>query len=266
MNEPGKNKAQVILIIIALCILAMVIQSVRAVGQQGCPNDVCDDAISVPDQTWEAFCNDDCNEDFDIAWDPDWWHPQFPCGYLNYDQWFQIEVQTGGQILFHIESNYTHEDSTIIGNFGPLEGVTMDIFSGDDCQNIEFIWGTACYWQTDQEYCCFPEYDPTRQTWEFSLFMEPGTYFVNVDGFGYSVGCGTWMWAEPFFLGFQQSEDGQPIPSSQDLEDENTQSKHFEDPVIRVTDLLGRQMKPEKGKILIYHFRSGKRKKIIIGG
>ena len=230
----------------------------------GCPSDICEDAISVVDQIWEPFCNDNCTEDFYLNWNPSWPYWDFPCGYLNYDQWYQIEVEVGGQVFFQIESDFTHEDSTIIGNFGPLEGISMDIFAGNSCQDLEFIWGTACYWQSEQEYCCFPEYDPTRQAWEFSINMDPGTYFVNVDGFGYSVGCGTWMWSEPFFLGFQQPLDGYNAPPALDLSDEDSQSKRPEDRVVLITDLLGREVNLKKGEILILHFRSGKKEKIII--
>ena len=164
-----------------------------------CPSDVCQDAIEVPNQTPEAFCNYDCEEDFNQPWDG-WWHSLFPCQYYNYDQWYIIEVQVGGMIQFHIESDYNTIEE--IGVDGEYEGVVMDIWEGDDCSSIEFLWGTQCYWMTDEVYYINPpEFNPSRQEWNFTIDLDPGTYFINVDGFGYSVGCGEWWWSEQILLG-----------------------------------------------------------------
>jgi len=163
-----------------------------------CPSDICEDAFNVTEQTPEAFCNYDCNEDFSQPWDG-WNFSQFPCQYLNYDQWYTIEVTEGGMVQFHIESDYNTPEE--IGEDGEYEGVVMDIWQGDDCDNIEFLWGTNCYWMTDEVYYINPsEYNPSRLEWDFTIELEPGTYYINIDGFGYSVGCGEWWWSEPFFL------------------------------------------------------------------
>lgn len=181
-----------------------------------CPNDLCEDAIYVEELTPTPFCNCECNEDFGIPDDPSWvpFFPGYPCQYPNYDMWYQIEVESGSPqipspIEFYVGTNYVHEDSTTIGNFGPLEGVTLDIWSGDypdNCMGIDFVFGTNCYFNPTyadnvESYCCFPEYDPTRQEWYFTVQLPPGIYYVNIDGFGYSEGCGEWWWAEPYFLG-----------------------------------------------------------------
>ena len=165
-----------------------------------CPNDICQDAIYVEEQTPTSFCNYDCNSDFDLPYSPEWNFPNYPCQYLNYDMWFQIEVVTGGFVEFYVGTDYVNETETVIGNNGPLEGVSMGIFSGDQCNSLDFVIGTACYWWSDYDNCCFPVFVPTRQEWNFTVDLEPGTYYVNIDGFGWSVGCGEWWWQEPYFL------------------------------------------------------------------
>lgn len=162
-----------------------------------CPNDVCDDAIAVEQQTPTDFCNYDCNEDYDLI-GGNWIYPQFPCSYMNYDMWFVIEVEVGGMIEFYVDSDYSIE-AVDEGNFGPLEGITLELYSGS-CGFLEFVTGTNCYWMNDANVCCFGAYDPSRQGWYFTVELVPGTYYVNIDGFGYSEGCGEWWWSEPYFL------------------------------------------------------------------
>lgn len=236
----------------SLLLLIAVLAADIALGQ--CENDLCSGAIDVPNQTPESFCNYDCEEDFDLMWSGEWNFSFGPCHYMNFDQWFSIEVEQGGEILFQIETDYTHIDSTVIGNHGPLEGVVMDIYQGESCEDLEFIWGTACYWMMEQEFCCINDFDPTRQEWEFSLNLSPGIYYVNIDGFGYSVGCGEWSWSEPFFL-FHDPEPESAVVSEEEP---------LEDPVIYYTDFTGRKIYPQRGVLMIARTKYGNAKKVII--
>jgi hypothetical protein len=186
-----------------LLALSIIFISIHSVGQ--CPNDVCTDAISVLEQTPTSFCNVDCTEDYNLS-GTSWLFPSFPCSYMNYDMWFVIEVNVGGMVEFYVNTEYYLEGGTVIGNFGPLEGVTLEIYSGNNCNSLDFVTGTNCYWLSEAVSCCFGAYDPTRQEWYFTVEMNPGTYYINIDGFGYSVGCGEWWWSEPYFLGLGVNE------------------------------------------------------------
>mgnify|MGYP001093611482 CR=1 FL=1 len=186
--------------IIVFVILYMVLMMTCFDGHAQCPNDVCEDAIEVEQQTNEAFCNYDCNEDFNQYWQPGWNNALFPCTYRNYDQWYLIEVQVGGMIQFHFESDYNTIEE--IGQDGQYEGIDFDIWEGDNCNDISFLWGTGCHWQTGEVYYINPpEFDPSRREWNFTIDLDAGFYYINIDGFGYSVGCGEWWWSEPYFLG-----------------------------------------------------------------
>jgi len=110
-----------------------------------CPNDFCADAIAVEEQSPESFCNYDCTSAFEIPFDPGWTFPAYPCHYPNDDLWYTIEVIHGGMVEFYVgttpEEPYVDEDSTSIGNHGPLEGITMDILSGGELLRDGFCVG-----------------------------------------------------------------------------------------------------------------------------
>lgn len=223
------------------------------VGQ--CPNDICEDAIMIPEQTPTDFCNYECEEDFSISWGPEWNFWDYPCSYPDYDMWFSFTTINGGMVEFYFDSDYTHEDSTVIGNHGPLEGLQVDIYQGGSCEELSFLFGTQCYWMTDEEYCCFDPYDPTRQQWHFVLELPPQTqFYVNVDGWGDSVGCGEWWWSEPFFLW-----DDRPV----NPEAESWNQPEEDDPILYFTDLTGRKIKPAPGVLMIAKTKYGKARKII---
>jgi len=71
---------------------------------------------------------------------------------------------------------------------------------------MDFVWGTQCYFATSENYCCMPVYDPTRQEWHFTIELEPGPYYVNIDGWSWSTGCGDWWWSENWFLNLSIDE------------------------------------------------------------
>lgn len=179
--------------------LILFLYSIGAHINGQCPNDTCYDAIPVASQTPTDFCNYDCQEDYELI-GSSWVYGDHPCSYMNYDMWFVIEVEIGGMVEFYVGSDYVIPGGAPIGNSGPLEGVTLEIYSGSNCYYLDFVTGTNCYWMVDVNTCCFGPYDPTRQEWYFTVELLPGTYYVNIDGFGYSVGCGEWWWSEPYFL------------------------------------------------------------------
>lgn len=197
-----------------ITILLIMLSSMVAKAQ--CPEaDQCSGAISIPSSTPTSFCNVNCSQDFYL--NGNYQMPamdntvttsvgtNFPCTIIHQDFWYQIEVTSGGPVCFQIDSNY-QTDSLIIGNHGPLEGIEMSIYQGTTCAQAELLWGTQCYWMTTMGYTGTGDYDPTRQGWDLSVNLDPGSYFIQIDGWGWSTGCGTFEWCEPFFLGDERQE------------------------------------------------------------
>jgi len=153
-----------------------------------CPNDYCGDAVQVDLNAWYEACNYDCtrtpdNINVDVGF-----NPNYPCGYVNDNSWYTFTLYEPAIICIWVYGELIND--LPVGNFGDPEGIEFRLWEGASCNNIEVIWGTACYWHLfDIEYVGTGEYDPTRQEWNITFVLPVGTYFVDVDGFGWSEGC-----------------------------------------------------------------------------
>lgn len=266
--------------LLLLMFIALGLSSQLELAPNFCPvNDSCHGAIEVPACTPIYFCNDSCDFEFYEAvgyelnqptpgnWpgDPDMdnevgpW--DFPCHYINYDQWFDATYPIDGSGYLQLDiwgGDCTHPYGSS-GNYGPLEGWVLLLWEGDECDNTtEIVWSTNCYWMTEigpgvideNEWNGIEEYDPTRQQWSIAITdAVPGQhYFFQIDSFSWCTGCGWFQWCyEPILMGYEESK-----PTIQHIMGSNLHIK----PPWKVTTLLGQQINIEYNVPLIFYYKN----------
>lgn len=279
-----------IILLFATCTRATAqITATPELGPHFCPtNDSCTGAIILPPCETISFCNDSCGYEFyevseEIDFPPG--DPymdntagpfDFECHYINHDQWFSFQYPptgTGYMELSIFDGDCAHPEGAT-GNFGPLEGWAGLLWEGVTCDlDTELVWSTNCYWMTEAEddpqigpfdWMGIDEYDPTRQDWHilFTNITPGANYFLQVDSFGWCRGCGKLRWCpEPFFLNIS-------------YEQESGVEETIEMPLVeqdgkvlfpwKVTDLKGRAMRIKYNTPMIFHYRNGDNRKVVI--
>tara|TARA_R110000796_G_scaffold4860_1_gene18448 strand:+ start:867 stop:1685 length:819 start_codon:yes stop_codon:yes gene_type:complete len=252
-------------------------------AQNYCPeNDSCWGAIEVPICTPIYFCNDSCNYDFYEATSEIEFPPGDPymnnivgpwdteCHYINYDQWFEFTypLTSDGYLSLDIWNGTCEHPEGAVGNYGPLEGWAMMVWQGDECNDTsELVWSTNCYWMTEAEvnpqigpddWIGITDFDPTRQEWYITITNAiPGQhYFIQIDSFGWCVGCGWFQWCDaPIFL-----ELTNPPPTIESMAIEEIRV----DPPWKVTNILGQTVPIEYNQLLIFYYKNGSSRIVVI--
>lgn len=104
----------------------------------------------------------------------------------EYDFWIAVTVDQAWVYTFWFNSNY------FLYAFDQLDGgAQMWIY--DDCFSLTMLETALC----DQEQ---------EQSIMMDVYLEPGTYYVQVDGYGASVGCGEFSVYMQGFLGLSIAE------------------------------------------------------------
>ncbi len=171
-----------------------------------CPNDLCEDAIEAPECLYVDFCTTDCNHDFvDNMMDDGVGTGGFTsCHAQNYDLWYYFDYPdtADGYLMLRINGGDCYNAAAGSSSYGRNEGWAFMLWAGDYCDFSQIVWGTNCYWLTDnypdeiQMYFGVGDYDPTRQLWNIMILdAEPGErYWVQIDGFGWCRGCASFQW------------------------------------------------------------------------
>ena len=96
------------------------------------------------------------------------------CFTEEYDYWVRLTVPDGGHYILDLQSNYSI-------------GIQMAVYSNDNCTFIMSLYNPEF---GDNTSPCGTDPSEGNPNQQIDLWLEEGIYMIQIDGFGYSYGCG----------------------------------------------------------------------------
>ena len=160
-------------------------------AQAQCLGDDCSDpqTLVAPSFDGVSCAETVCNGDFpnysctiESDGEPD------TCWSQEYDYFVQIEVVTPGFYYFHLASDYVAPPTAPVEVIG---GIQMAIYNTASCTpGMNPLYITTCAGEDGDQ----------QQSYVFNLYLNAGTYIIQIDGFGGSYGCSLLCIYGQFFL------------------------------------------------------------------
>lgn len=168
--------------------LVIILMSVASVCAGQCPGDLCSDPMWLQcsaDSTVceEPVCNGICQQ-----WASGNWYCAFTCGEEDagnpvscwsqeHDRYTALAIPATGLYQIDLVSNYVapqYESESIIG------GIQMAIYPSSSCPDeVDPVWMSPCSGGEFSQY----------QVINLQIYLTPGEYLTQIDGFGRSWGC-----------------------------------------------------------------------------